>query len=158
MSEAAENLHASVVQLGGQGVIIFGPSGSGKSALALELVRQASRDGIAASLVADDRVNVERRENELFASPVPSLAGLIEVRGSGIHAVPHLNETVLRLSVELVKEQSAERLAPKEKRLVAHGLALPALILPQERIDGAVRAILSHLGLYFPLTGRKNID
>ena len=43
-------LHASCVELSGTGVVLVGPSGSGKSDLALRLI-----DG-GAQLVADDRV------------------------------------------------------------------------------------------------------
>lgn len=150
------NLHASVVVLGDAAVIIFGESGSGKSSLALELLREALREGIDASLVADDRVNVERRGDRLFASAPANLAGLIEVRGSGIHTIPHRSEAALSLSVELVGPDASERLSTCRTKPVADGLSLPVLLLPMGHIDGSVRAILSHLGLYFPLTGRKS--
>ena len=45
MSGEAVNMHASAVQLAGQGVMILGASGSGKSSLALELLREALRGG-----------------------------------------------------------------------------------------------------------------
>ena len=152
------NLHASALVLDGKGVIIFGPSGTGKTALALELVRSALRDGMTANLVADDRVNVENRDGRLVASAPPALKGLVEIRGSGIHAVPHADMATLDLAVELVREADAERIAPLAPRLVAEAIALPVLVLPMRQLDGAVRAILSHLGLYFPLSGRLNPD
>jgi serine kinase of HPr protein (carbohydrate metabolism regulator) len=156
MSAALENLHASAVQLAGQGVIIFGPSGSGKTALALELLRQVLRDGKEALLVSDDRVEVTKRQDHLAASPPAPLAGLIEVRGSGIHPIGHVPSARLHLAVELVEESRAQRIAPAEPKAVAHGIALPCLVLPRNQTEAAVRAILSHLGLYFPVLRKGN--
>lgn len=57
-ADAASGIvHGSCVAFGGAGVLILGPSGSGKSALALALI------GLGAALVADDRVSL---------SPVPA--------------------------------------------------------------------------------------
>jgi serine kinase of HPr protein (carbohydrate metabolism regulator) len=145
------NLHATALLVGGKGVIIFGASGAGKTSLALELIREAVRDNIDANLVADDRVNVALVEGRLEATPPTSIAGLVEVRGSGIHAVSHTSLVMLDLAVELVKCEAAERLAPQEPYLVAHGIALPALRLPIGDTGPQVRAILAHLGLYVPL-------
>jgi serine kinase of HPr protein (carbohydrate metabolism regulator) len=157
MSAVCENLHASAVQLAGQGVIIFGPSGSGKSSLALELLRQVLRDGKEALLVSDDRVDVSKRQDHLAASPPAPLAGLIEVRGSGIHPIiSHAPSARLHLAVELVEESLAQRIAPAGPRAVALGIALPCLMLPRNQTEASVRAILSHLGLCFPVLRKKN--
>jgi HPr kinase/phosphorylase len=151
MSAAIENFHASAVRLAGQGVIIFGASGAGKSSLALELLRQVLRDGNEASLISDDRVDVERQENHLAASPPPALAGLLEVRGAGICPILHTHSARLHLAVDLVDESQARRMPPREARLVAHGISLPSLVLPGAHTAACVRAILSHLGLFPPV-------
>ena len=67
------NLHGSAVAFAGRGVLILGGAGTGKSALALALI------GRGAALVADDRVEIERRGGALIASAPAALAGLIEV-------------------------------------------------------------------------------
>jgi HPr kinase/phosphorylase len=154
MSAALENLHASAVQLAGQGVIIFGPSGSGKSSLALELLRQVLWDGNQALLISDDRVDVAKHEHHLSASPPPALAGLIEVRGAGIYQVRHAQSARLRLAVDLVDESRAQRMPPQAPRLIAHGISLPCLVLPGAHTGACVRAILAHLGLFSPLLPR----
>jgi serine kinase of HPr protein (carbohydrate metabolism regulator) len=151
MSASFENLHGSAVQLAGQGVIIFGPSGCGKSSLALELLRQVLRDGNQAWLIADDRVNIERRQDHLVASPPAPLAGLIEVWGSGIHTIEHIPFARLHLMVELVGQSQAQRTAPQSPAMVAHGVALPGLVLARNQTDAAVRAVLSHLGCCLPV-------
>ena len=81
-----------------------GPSGSGKSDLALRLI-----DG-GASLVADDRVDLEVRDGALSASAPAKLAGLIEVRGLGIMRLSCLPRTTIRLVIDLVDEAAVERL------------------------------------------------
>ncbi|MFW8635016.1 HPr kinase/phosphorylase [Cribrihabitans pelagius] len=71
-------LHASCVALGGRGLLIAGASGSGKSALALELM------AYGAALVADDRVLLEARDGQLAARAPSATKGLIEARGVGL--------------------------------------------------------------------------
>ena len=151
MSGKALNMHASAVQLAGQGVLILGASGSGKSSLALELMRETLRGNCEASLISDDRVDLFLIKGVLFASPPALLAGLIEVRGSGIHRTGYVASARLHLAVELVSGQAAERMAPLTPRLIAHGAALPALVLPGAHTSACVRAVLAHLGLLPPL-------
>jgi HPr kinase/phosphorylase len=89
------SLHASCVSLSGRGVVLLGPSGSGKSDLALRLIDAGGR------LVADDRLVVERRGERLIGRPPEAVAGLIEVRGLGIMRIEHCAATPLDLVVEL---------------------------------------------------------
>ena len=51
-------LHATAVIHGESGVLILGPSGSGKSALALALMARASGEGAFGALIGDDRIYV----------------------------------------------------------------------------------------------------
>ena len=101
--------------------------------------------------VCDDRVDVARQSNFLIAQPPSALAGLIEVRGSGIHKIKNLPFARLNMAVELVEERQAARMAPDAPKLIAHGVALPCLVLPSGQTQACVRAILSHLGLFFPV-------
>lgn len=71
-------LHATTIALEGQGLMILGPSGSGKSSLALELM------AVGAALVADDRTDLRLSEGRLVASAPLPLLGRIEARGVGI--------------------------------------------------------------------------
>ena len=78
-------IHASAVLVGARAVLIQGPSGSGKSSLAMSLL-QAAEDGALpfARLIGDDRVHVEAAHGRLLVRPAAALAGQIEVRGLGI--------------------------------------------------------------------------
>ena len=74
---SSETLHASTVSIKGRAVLIEGPSGSGKSDLALRLIDRG------ATLVSDDYTIVRRIDGNLIASAPPNIAGLCEVRGCG---------------------------------------------------------------------------
>jgi HPr kinase/phosphorylase len=89
------NIHASCVALGGKGVLLLGPSGAGKSDLALRLI-----DG-GARLVADDRCELFVRAGKLCARAPDSIAGLIEMRGIGIIALPHAKSVAVAMAVRL---------------------------------------------------------
>ncbi len=115
-------LHASCVELAGTGIVLLGPSGSGKSDLALRLI-----DG-GARLVADDQLAVEREGQHLYGRPAASLAGLLEVRGLGIVRLRHGARSRLGLVVDLDPQSAAERL-PEPAFHDLLGIALPCLHL-----------------------------
>ena len=62
MSEARERIHGTCVALGPHAALIRGPSGSGKSDLALRFLALAAEPGLEPLLVADDQVWIERRQ------------------------------------------------------------------------------------------------
>lgn len=88
-------VHASAVAVDGRGVLILGPSGSGKSALALQMI------ALGAGLVADDRVVLHRGAAGIVADAPGALAGLIEARGIGILRVPSVGPVPLLCAVDL---------------------------------------------------------
>ena len=73
---------ASCVAIGGRGLLIEGPPGSGKSSLALALIDRG------ATLVGDDGVLLEARDGRLWALPPPNIAGLLEIRNVGLATLP----------------------------------------------------------------------
>ena len=120
------SVHAACVAVGAAGVLIRGASGTGKSALADALVADAVARGGFARLVADDRTHLAAVNGRLLASAPPALAGLIERRGVGLVAIPHLACAVVRLVVDLV--DAPDRLpAPESAQAVLETVALPRL-------------------------------
>jgi len=100
--------------------LLFGPSGSGKSELALELI------ALGAVLVADDRTRlVPGPDGRLVASAPDRLRGLIEARGMGILRLPVMDEAPLRVAVDLGRTE-AERL-PHPRTIEFAGVRLPLL-------------------------------
>ena len=106
---AGATVHASAVKVGDRAVLIRGPSGSGKSRLAFDLIL-AGRSGQVppAILVGDDRVHLATDGGNLWVRPARELAGLIEVRGLGIRRTEHVGEAMVGLVVDLAAHD-AER-------------------------------------------------
>lgn len=113
-----EQVHASCVAIEGTAVLLRGPSGSGKSDLALRLI-----DG-GARLVADDRVDLVREEGRIVASAPARIAGLIEVRGLGVYRIGAVGGAPLGLVVDLVPGEAVERL-PEARLCEILGFSLP---------------------------------
>jgi HPr kinase/phosphorylase len=104
-------IHATAVIVGDRGVLIRGPSGSGKSSLALSLLQAA--DGIFTRLVGDDRIHVEAAHGRLLMRPALALQGLIEIRGVGIMRRPFEPVAVAHLVVD-IDATDAQRLPQPE--------------------------------------------
>jgi len=119
--------HASCVVIGEAGVLIRGPSGSGKSRLARDLITEARRAGRFAALVADDRVVLHPCGDRLVAETPPRLAGLLEIRGFGIVVVDYEPTTVIRLVVDCEEEYPPRMLERRDRTVDVHGIVLPRL-------------------------------
>jgi HPr kinase/phosphorylase len=119
-------VHASAVLVGARAVLIRGPSGSGKSRLALALIAAAKTHLPFARLVADDRVELQACHGRLLVRAPSALAGLIEVRGVGIRRVPHELVAVVGTVVDLGAD--AQRLPdPSERQTMIDGIPLRRL-------------------------------
>lgn len=117
---SAALIHASTVAFGPQGgVLIEGPSGSGKSGLALALVAQG------ADLVADDRTVIFAQGAALYARAPAAIAGLIEVRGLGLIRLAVRRLARIRLVLTLGAEGVARLPDPATCRRL--GCDLPVL-------------------------------
>ncbi len=128
MAAGSTTVHASAVLVGRRAVLIRGPSASGKSRLALELI-EAGRIGsvLFARLVADDRVHLEAVGGRLLARPAAALAGLIEVRGVGLLRVAHEPSAVVGFVVDLAAADAVRLPEPDKRRANIDGILLPRL-------------------------------
>lgn len=98
-------IHGNCVAIDGRGVLILGPSGSGKSDLSLRLIDEG------ACLVGDDQIYLFEKDGELWARPPEKLQGLMEVHGIGIfQQLNFQKEVAVELVVELVPGGDVERL------------------------------------------------
>ncbi|MBQ2642845.1 MAG: HPr(Ser) kinase/phosphatase [Eubacterium sp.] len=74
-----QTIHGVLVNVYGEGVLITGESGIGKSEAALELIKRGHR------LVSDDVVEIRRVSDETLVGTAPSITQhMIELRGIGI--------------------------------------------------------------------------
>lgn len=72
-------IHGVMLDIFGQGVMITGQSGIGKSETALELLQRGSK------LVADDAVNIKKKFGDKLVATAPELIKYVmEIRGIGI--------------------------------------------------------------------------
>jgi serine kinase of HPr protein (carbohydrate metabolism regulator) len=119
---SAESLHASTVANEGRAVLITGPSGSGKSDLALRMLDRGF------SLVSDDQTIVKRDGDRLLASPPSNIAGKLEIRGIGIIDIENVTEVPVALIVELTMNE-IQRLPDDSRERPILGVSLPFVII-----------------------------
>ena len=140
-------MHGTCIAIDGDAAVFQGPPGAGKSDLALRCIMQPARlngRALAASLVADDQVVLERRGSSVLARPPASIAGKLEVRGIGIIQVPHTLEARLRLVIRLAGTNAVERLPdPAEAPLL--GLALPLVQIAPFEMSAPLKVLLTLL-------------
>jgi HPr kinase/phosphorylase len=125
---ASVSVHASAVLVGDHAVLIRGPSGSGKSRLAFDLIMAGrARQIPAAMLVGDDRVHLEVAQGRLMVRAVRELAGLIEVRGLGIRRCDFAEQAVVGLVVDLSAADAERMPAPDALFTAIDGVILPRI-------------------------------
>jgi HPr kinase/phosphorylase len=128
MAPPPATVHASAVLVGPRAVLIRGPSGSGKSQLAFELIEMARAHALPfARLVADDRVHLQAANGRLLARPAEALAGLIEVRGAGLMRLAHETSAVVGLVVDLAAADAQRLPEASSRRTQIDGIELPRL-------------------------------
>jgi HPr kinase/phosphorylase len=133
-------MHATCVEIERHAVLLRGPSGSGKSDLALRLIDAGAR------LVADDQVELEARNGRLWARAPAALAGRMEVRGVGIRRLAFHDRSAVALIVDLVPARQVPRL-PEPETETLEGIELPRLRLaPFEASTPAKLRLLMHQG------------
>ena len=132
---SAESVHASTVALDGRAVLISGPSGSGKSDLALRLIDRGYR------LVSDDQTLVRREGDRLIASAPLPIAGKIEVRGIGIIEVETVSDVPVALLVELTSD--IQRLPDDARERPILGIALPLVSIDAMTASAAAKVSLA---------------
>lgn len=155
-------VHATCLSLAGAGVLIRGPSGSGKSDLALRCLAlgrlpeafaarspwPGARDVV--QLVADDYVLASPVKYRTDATALAGLevsapdatAGLIEVRHVGLVKSSHVDRCAARLVINLVAD-APERLPPSPLATVdICGVALPSAALRGFEASAPIKVLL----------------
>lgn len=136
-------VHGTAVAVEDGAILLRGPSGSGKSDLALRLLDAGAR------LVADDQVELRRAGRAVLARAPAVLAGLFEIRGVGIVRVDALEEAPLVLIVELIPSAEVERL-PEARTETVLGLAIPLIALAPFEASAAAKLRFARYALMPP--------
>ncbi len=123
-------VHGTSLAVDGIGVLLRGPSGSGKSDLALRLINAGAK------LVADDQTALENEAGRIIMTSNAVLIGLLEVRGVGILPVPSIPRARLGLVCDLMapadkiarlpEKEYAEYLGVRIQRMRLHAFAASA--------------------------------
>jgi len=127
--------HGVLVEVYGEGILILGESGVGKSETAIELVKRGHR------LVADDAVEIKRVSQRTLVGSAPEIIRhFIEIRGIGIidvkkifgmGAVKDTERIDLVINLEVWKENTVyDRLGLEEEYTNILGLDIPSLTIP----------------------------
>ena len=131
----SHNIHGTLLDVFGVGVLLLGKSGVGKSETALELIDRGHR------LVADDVVEVSCKVGKfLMGAGVSFIRHHMEIRGLGIIDIKSLygsssvrNQKRLGLVVSLEEwdsNKNYERLGLEEKSYTILGIDLPHYVIP----------------------------
>jgi serine kinase of HPr protein (carbohydrate metabolism regulator) len=140
---SAETVHASTVTRDGRAVLITGPSGSGKSDLALRLLDRGF------TLVSDDQTVVKKDGNRLLASAPPTIAGKLEIRGMGIVEMDRVDNVPVALIVELTGD--IQRLPDDSRERPILGVKLPLITIDAMTASASAKVSLAldRMGLKF---------
>lgn len=126
-------VHASAVLVGNRAVLLRGPSGSGKSRLAFDLILAGRAGQIpTAVLVGDDRVYLEAAGEQVVVRPAQELAGLIEIRGLGIRHCDFVEQAVVGLVVDLSAADAERNPPPHVLSTSLSGVILPRIPVAAE--------------------------
>ena len=126
--------HGVLVDVYGEGVLLMGDSGVGKSETAVELVKRGHR------LVADDAVEIKRISDTLHGTAPELIRHYIEIRGVGVIDVKQLFgmgavqfETEIDLVIQLEQWQDGkfyDRLGLGEETYTLLDVSLPIVTIP----------------------------
>ena len=160
MKQSQISSHGTCVSVGGDGVLILGEPGSGKSSLALRLIDEPGY-GISSvlqrsELVADDQVIVTRDQGRLMASAPATLRGKLEIRGLGIVTLATLPSITLTLVVKLQDHSVMERL-PDPATFEILGVALPLVEIDAKMASAPARIRTALAWLKQPQEARETV-
>jgi serine kinase of HPr protein (carbohydrate metabolism regulator) len=143
MRLSSETLHASTVALNGRAVLISGPSGSGKSDLALRLLDRGF------TLVSDDQTIVRKDGDRLLASAPPTIHGRMEIRGIGIVEMETVGDVPVALFVELTSD--IQRIPDDGRDRLVLDRKIPLISVDAMTASAAAKVVvaLDRLGLAF---------
>ena len=126
--------HGVLLDIYGEGVLITGNSGIGKSETAIELVKRGHR------LVADDAVDIRRVSDQLIGKAPELIRHYIELRGIGVIDVQQLfgmSAVILEAQIDLVvhleqwrEDKFYDRFGLDEETVDILGVELPILTIP----------------------------
>jgi HPr kinase/phosphorylase len=144
-SQNEQRIHATTVARGAAAAIIRGPSGVGKSDLALRFLSYRGAWPSPAAehaLVADDQTILRRDQTQLIASSPLGIAARLEVRGVGIVEVPHRATAQVRIVIDLVAPGDIERFPLTTQTASWLGITVPVMRISPFEVSAPLKLML----------------
>ncbi len=139
------NLHATGIVLGTVGLLIAGPSGAGKTTLALAMIETWRRHGRFARLIADDQVFLSAANGRLLASAPPSIAGTAEIFGLGPMPAEYLGTAAVDAFCRLGATSEPPRFRQPAFEML-QGCRVPRIELAARNVQAAAPALSAWIG------------
>jgi serine kinase of HPr protein (carbohydrate metabolism regulator) len=136
----SQTIHATCLVIGGHGVLLTGPSGSGKSDLALRLIDRG------ATLVSDDYTIITNQDGQASARAPETIQGRIEVRGIGLVSLPDLQDVPVAMIFDL--SQVPDRFPLGDESRIVAGISLPLVGISPFEVSAPIKvelALKAHL-------------
>lgn len=128
------SIHACLMEIFSEGVLLMGKSGIGKSEVSLELIKKGH------CLVSDDKVDISLVRDKLIGKAPALISGMMEVRGIGViditrmFGINSLKESVrIRFAINLVpftENLKVERIGMRTEHMEILGESIPCITLP----------------------------
>lgn len=128
-------VHGTAVSIDNSGILILGPSGSGKSDLALQLIDRG------ASLISDDQVVTYRSNKVITLEPPKNIAGKIEIYALGVIEMPFVANVPLSMIVDLSKKPSRYPFDNPNRQYL--GIDVPTVTIDTNRATTAIKVELA---------------
>ena len=184
-TELAERItrHGVMVEVYGEGILIVGDSGVGKSETAVELIKRGHR------LIADDAVEIRKVSSKTLVGAAPdNIRHFIELRGIGIvnaRNIFGIGAVKLTEKIDMViqleqwdSSKAYDRLGLEDEYISILGIKIPATTVPvkpgrnlaiiieiaamnnrQKRLGyNGARELMQQLGMEDPATEPKEIE
>ncbi len=139
-------MHATAIAIAGRAALIRGPSGSGKSDLALRCLALPGTDPVPgpASLVSDDYVELTVAGGRLMVRAPQAIRGRLEVRGIGIVPVAAIEVAEAVLAVDLAGPlEEVTRLPDPVPCVAILGVSLPVLKLAPFEASSPLKLLIA---------------
>ena len=140
------NIHGTALLVGARGVLITGPSGAGKTTLALALLGHCCASGVFSRLVGDDQLFAAVHGGRLVCRAPATIAGLCEVHGIGPRPLAFEPAAVIDLVVRLVEPTEMARLQDEATETV-DGCRLPRIDVARQNVPAALPMLAARLSI-----------
>ncbi len=149
-TSSSELHHGTAIAVGNRAVLLRGPSGSGKSDLALRCLNTTIQTNLTPGaalqtpvLIGDDYVRIDREGKRLVVTAPETIHGKLEVRGVGLIHVATAPKAYLELIIDLTTSDLVQRLPSPWPNSDILSVAVPTLQLAPFEDSTPIKILLA---------------